>query len=169
MMIDDFDRAWLKFVHPEECWGGAQTGTCRISDNPKDKGGRTLHGVAERYHPEAWKDGPPSIALAGEIMRRDYWLPAQCDKFDWPLNLVVFDWAVNAGEDNPAAALQRIVGAKVDGDIGPKTVAKTREWAARMAAKQLVRARRAELLHNAQSGYFRGWFKRLGRLEALVG
>ena len=40
------------------------------------------------------------------------------DGVDWS----VFDWAVNSGPARAATALQRCVGATVDGVIGPKTV-----------------------------------------------
>lgn len=166
-MIDDFDRAW-RFTHSWECWGGESSGVCRVASDPRDPGGDTIHGIARRFNPDVWRDGPPDMFRAGEVAYERYWKPAHCGEFAWPLNLVIFDWCFHSGEDNPAEALQRLVGAKVDGDIGPRTVVRVHEWAARQAATALVKARRAQLLRHPDSGHFRGWFRRLTALEALV-
>jgi len=44
------------------------------------------------------------------------------DKLPDGLNWAVLDWAVNSGTGRAAKALQKLVGAKQDGAIGPKTL-----------------------------------------------
>jgi lysozyme family protein len=170
-MTPNFERAFA-FTHSWECWGGAKTGTCRIGDDPKDPGGRTIHGIARNYHPALWAAGPPTVEQAKPFYYEQFWLKAHCDKFRWPMCLVVFDWAVNAGEDNPARALQVMSGLsvrKVDQDIGPHTVELVHAWMARLVARETQRARMLELLTSPRAKHVPGWADRMAALEAEIG
>lgn len=165
-----FDKSWA-FVHREECWGGAPTGVCRVGDIPGDPGGPTIHGVAKNFHPELWTNGPPSLEVAANLAYHSYWLPAECDKLPWPLCAVVFDWAYNAGEDNPARALHRIVGLpdSTPDLIGPTTVRAIWDWMARRAAQEMLNQRRIELYSRPDKlKKYPGWLKRFARLSEFV-
>jgi len=56
------------------------------------------------------------------IYKKKYWNRVQSDYLSDGLDWTCFDWCVNSGSKRPAKALQRIIGAKADGAIGPKTL-----------------------------------------------
>src|SRR5262249_31147441 len=62
-------------------------------------------------------------ATVRRIYRERYWLPASCPALPPPLALFHFDAAVNQGVAAAARLLQEAVGAAVDGEIGPETLA----------------------------------------------
>jgi len=61
-----------------------------------DSGQVTKFGIAAKYHPGL---DIPSLtrAQATDIYERDYWLKTGCDTLAWPMDLIVFDAAVNQG------------------------------------------------------------------------
>lgn len=82
----------------------------------------TKYGIAAHAFPEL--DIPNlTVEAAAEIYREDYWKPINGDALPSGVDLVVFDSAVNSGVDRATRWLQQAVGAKVDGDIGPETMA----------------------------------------------
>lgn len=84
----DFDRA-MNFVLR---WEGG------FVDHPEDPGGATNHGISGNRNGLTYEQVKNlTVEDAKEIYYRDYWLPAGCDKLDWPMNLIVFDTAVNVG------------------------------------------------------------------------
>ena len=110
--MSDFDRAAAIVLRLE----GGET------DDPDDPGGHTRFGISATHHPDvdiAALTRPEALA----IYRRDYWDALKCDELPWPLAVTAFDINVNQGGGFAARALQRAVGAKVDGIIGPLTVA----------------------------------------------
>jgi lysozyme family protein len=94
------------------------------TNDPDDSGGRTKFGISENAHPEAWADGDVSYWEARTIYERVYIL---AEKFhlirDEHLKHQVVDFGVPSGPDTAARLLQQLVGVKVDGVIGPKTLA----------------------------------------------
>ncbi|HEX5865088.1 MAG TPA: glycosyl hydrolase 108 family protein [Casimicrobiaceae bacterium] len=68
---------------------------------------------------------------ACEIYRTRYWNVLRCDDLPLGVDLVVFDFGVNAGAGRSAKMLQRVVGAEADGSIGPATVAATKAMSPR--------------------------------------
>lgn len=102
----------------------AREGGDKETNNPADSGGRTKFGISEKAHPEAWADGDVSRLEAREIYRRVYIL---AEKFDRIPNLLlmhqVVDHGVPSGPDTAARMLQQVVGVKIDGEIGAKTIA----------------------------------------------
>ena len=57
------------------------------------------------------------------IYKKGYWDKCKCDSLPSGLDLVVFDFAVNAGPGRAAQFLQRIIGVEPDGGIGSITLA----------------------------------------------
>ncbi len=112
-----FDRAILLILRHE---GG-------YVNDPKDPGGETNFGISKRSYLEIDIKSLTKQS-ASEIYYRDYWQPNYCDDLPWPLAIQVFDYAVNAGSNQAARALQKLVGASVDGWIGPKTVSKAQNY-----------------------------------------
>lgn len=165
----DFDAA-LKFVRLEE--GG-------ISDHPEDPGKLTNLGVprktlsrwlGRRASRKEVRELTPATARL--IFKAYYWKPIRGDELPSLLSIAVFDCAINQGPNTAVRLLQRVVGAVVDGIIGPRTLeAVQRAWK-RDPEGVLVRFLANRALH--YSGllkvvvFGRGWYRRLFRLQARV-
>jgi len=99
-------------------------------DNPEDPGGATNMGITLRAL-TAWRHRPTSIedirtltvAEAERIYRAHYWNAMDCDALPAGVDLMVFDFGVNAGPEEAVRALQRAVGTTEDGMMGPITLA----------------------------------------------
>lgn len=111
MMSNDFDRAFGIVVGHE---GG-------YVNDPQDPGGETNYGISKRAHPDV---DIANLTLDGAkaIYRGDYWAQCRCAELPWPLNLYVFDAAVNQGVTVAIKLLQKAVDVAQDGIIGKRTV-----------------------------------------------
>jgi lysozyme family protein len=99
-------------------------------DDPRDSGGRTSRGIVQsewnawrRNHPglpaDVWKAPQDQIKA---IYRQQYWDALSCDDLPAGVDYAVFDYGVNSGIGRSAKVLQRLVGASVDGQVGPETI-----------------------------------------------
>lgn len=119
-MKQNFEQCLEMLLHHE---GG-------FVNHPKDPGGMTNLGVTRAVY-EQWMGRHVSEdemrALTPEdvapVYKQNYWDKVRGDDLPAGLDWVAFDWAVNSGAGRPAKAIQRCVGAKQDGAIGPKTLA----------------------------------------------
>ena len=101
-----------------------------FSNHPHDKGGKTNKGILQReydvYRDNKQEDRRSVREISDEeledIYYNDYWVAGRCYKFPWPLCVVHFDGCVLTGVGQASKFLQRAVGAKDDGAIGPKTM-----------------------------------------------
>lgn len=90
-----------------------------------DAGGRTSWGIAERFHPDAWRNGPPTREAARAILAAEYVRPfdslaaAGCSE---RLREAVIDDGVLCGVVTAAKRLQAVIGVVIDGVIGPVTL-----------------------------------------------
>jgi len=66
------------------------------SNDPTDPGGETKYGISKRAHPDL---DITNLTLedAKDIYRTEYWNASGCDNLPEPLDIVVFDTAVNMG------------------------------------------------------------------------
>lgn len=103
------------------------------SDHPSDPGGATMKGVTlanfRRFvKPNATKDDLRKITdeLVAVVYRRFYWDAVLGAELPDGVDYAVFDYAVNSGPGRAIQHLQEVVGAKVDGKIGPETIRKTK-------------------------------------------
>ena len=130
--MSDFDRAFRIVVGHE---GGHV-------DDPKDPGGETKYGISQRAYPDLDITGL-DLEDAKHIYHGDYWNACRCDEYAWPLNLYVFDAAVNQGVGATRKMLQAALDLRQDGIIGKKTLTAAREatdWhVARFMAKRALR------------------------------
>ena len=134
-------------------------------NDPDDPGGETNFGIAKRSHPDVdianlTKDG------AKEIYKEQYWDKNKVESLSEDLRHIYFDMCVNQGRGRAVKILQRAANAKganlkVDGGMGPKTIA-----AMEGVELQRVRAYRvkyyADLVTrkpDLEKFYF-GWFRR---------
>lgn len=67
------------------------------------------------------------LADAHSIYKAQYWDTAKCDDLPYGLDYSVFDFAVNSGVARAVRFLQKILGVKVDGIVGLKTLAAVKE------------------------------------------
>ncbi len=95
-MEQNFERAF-EFAMKWEAWR---------SDNPSDPGGLTIWGISSKYYPETVtkiKDMPKeeSRHFARGFYASTFWEAMGCDRIANPLDIIVFDTAINPG---PGAA-----------------------------------------------------------------
>lgn len=91
------------------------------SNDPKDPGGETKYGISKRSYPRV-DIGALTLEGAHRIYRADFWDKIHGDDLDPGLALVAFDAAVNNGVGQAVRWLQRALGVKEDGVIGPVTL-----------------------------------------------
>ena len=85
--MDNFTRA-IEFTLQWEGEGGKA--------DPGDPGGLTKWGISQRAHPNV-DVASLTREQAVQIYHDEYWVFMGCDGFDFPLDAVVFDTAVNLG------------------------------------------------------------------------
>lgn len=94
-------------------------------NHPKDPGGETKYGITKRDYPD---EDIKNLTLgrAKEIYKESYWDKINADNLPKQLRYAVFDAAVNSGVGQASKWLQRAVGVRDDGVIGPQTLAAVR-------------------------------------------
>jgi lysozyme family protein len=98
-------------------------------NDPRDPGGATNLGITARTL-AAWRHAPVSTddvrhlgrGEAAAIYRAHYWNTVRGDDLPGGVDLMVFDFGVNAGPARSVRLLQEAIGAFPDGAIGPATL-----------------------------------------------
>jgi len=140
--------------------------------DPDDPGGETNYGISKRAYPNI-----DIAALTRQqavfLYHRDYWLATKSDVLPPGIAALVFDAAVNHGTAASIRLLQRSVGSRADGKIGPKTIAAVhRRQASRTIAE--YSARRAvyydDIVRRRPTSrkYLLGWMRRNASIQALA-
>ena len=186
--LSRFDECFKKVLNVE---GG-------YSDHPSDKGGKTNYGITEGTLNAAYKAGlvkhndikQITAEEAKTIYKVNYWDKCKCDDLPKPLDLYVFDTAVNCGVGTSAKFLQevinKVVGANilaVDGIVGAMTIGAVEGWLSRYKADctfpvlflcNLFMDRRLQYYSNivAKNGsqivFLRGWLNRVLKLKEVM-
>lgn len=168
-------EACLSFVLSPNVEGG-------YGNDRDDRGGATNQGVTQATYDAYRHDcGLPLQSVAGvtalevrDIYFSRYWLPVRSNVLPAPLDLVVFDTAVNMGVDRARRYLQRAVGVVVDGNIGPITLRAIRSDHAAgytlQNCEDIVALRDAKYESIArddpsQRKFLKGWKNRLALLQ----
>ncbi len=169
-MKGNFDRCLAEVLKHE---GG-------FVNHSADPGGMTNLGVTKQTY-EDWVGRPVTekimrgltVGHVRTLYRKRYWDALKGDDLPVGLDLCVFDFGVNAGVNRAARYLQRLVGAKEDGQIGPVTAAAVREKAKEAGTVQIIRD-----YQEARNGYYRllktfptfgrGWLRRVREVEAAA-
>lgn len=149
-----------------------------FSNNPADSGGPTNLGItlATLSH---WRARVCSIddvreltkAEATSIYAARYWTPICGTSLPAGIDLMTFDFGVNAGMGRSVKMLQMIIGVVQDGIVGPITLAATE------CSLPVLRSRIANLA-SLQEAYYhalsdfptfgKGWTARNGRRQAAA-
>lgn len=100
-------------------------------DHPSDRGGPTKYGITlktlrmHRDNPTLTRDDVRELTAseAREIYEDVYWFDSGLSDLPVTTNLseLLFDMAVNHGPGRTIKILQRVLGVREDGDIGPVT------------------------------------------------
>lgn len=148
-----FDQAFTRLLGHEG----------KFSDHSADPGGATCWGVTEAvarangYHGDM-RELPQDFAKS--IYHREYWKPCRCDELPLAVRFAVFDGAVNSGVGQSARWLQRAVGVRDDGEIGPKTIAAAH---ATTGLAQKLAGQRLMFMTNLPTwgSFGKGWARRI--------
>jgi lysozyme family protein len=92
-------------------------------NHSKDPGGETKYGISKASYPN---EDITNLTKerASEIYKQDYWDKVRASEMPPAIAMLAFDMAVNHGTGGAAKLIQKAVGAKADGIIGSKTLAK---------------------------------------------
>ena len=146
------------------------------ADHPKDPGGATMKGVTLATYRRHFGENKSKRALRnisdnelGQIYRSGYWDKCRCDKLPSGVDYAVFDAAVNSGPGRSAKWLQATVGAKQDGGIGPRTLAKVKQQDAVEVADTMC-DRRLNFLRSLDTWktFGKGWGRRVEAVRATA-
>ena len=160
-------RFELCFVELLEKEGG-------FSYHPADPGGPTNMGITQATlaawrHVAVTADDVATMKReeACEIYRANYWNVLRCDDLPRGVDLMVFDFGVNAGPATSARMLQRAAGAEPDGAIGALTLRAVRANDPRMLVEALATAR-LEFYRKLDTwdSFGKGWERRTQAIRA---
>lgn len=133
--------------------------------------GITIHDARMYWKPDATaqdvKNMPKSVAA--EIYRKHYADAIRYDDLPAGVDYAVLDYGINSGIGRAVPVLQRLVGAPVDGKVGPITIQKVKEADPATLINQIYDERLAFLkgLHHWPT-YGRGWTARCTRGRKLA-
>ncbi|MFV0243529.1 MAG: glycoside hydrolase family 108 protein [Qingshengfaniella sp.] len=146
-------------------------------DHPNDPGGATNLGITHKTL-AAWrgvasvnKDEVRALSReeAEEIYRANYWNALSCDQLPAGLDLVVFDFGVNAGVGRSAKLLQKVIHVEQDGQIGPITLGAARQIETRYVIETFSEGRMDHYrsLHHWDT-FKNGWTRRTDEIRAAA-
>ena len=148
-----------------------------FTDDPRDPGGATDHGVTLAAY-RHWTGNPDAAIAELRAMTAArytafyaacYWQPMLCQDLPAGVDLMAYDHGVNCGVHGSAVLLQQAVGVPADGWIGPATLAGVH----RIAVVGLI-AMLATMQDHYYRGlpgfptYGRGWLARLAQRRATA-
>ncbi len=143
--------------------------------HPKDPGGKTNMGVIQRVYDKyrvARGQEPQEVrnishAEVRDIYDKYYWSPLQCDEMPPGVDLAIFDFGVNSGISRSAKYTQRILGVKIDGQIGPDTLHAINTTDPEWFIGKLLDARLSFVNRIPYKKHFiKGWTRRIRRVRA---
>jgi lysozyme family protein len=135
-MTEDFKKS-LKFVFK---WENVynKKGEVIATNDPDDPGGVTKYGIDQRSNPGV-DVANLTEQQAAELYWKE-WLDCRAGELPFPLSMAYFDGVVNTGPSQGTKFLQRAVGAKDDGVLGPKTLASAKDACEKRGVESVARA-----------------------------
>ena len=158
----NFDQAFATLLKHE---GG-------FSDHAADPGGKTRFGITEAVAREAGYRGDMRelpLDLAKRIYKDRYWDAVRADELPEAIRYAVFDAAVNSGPRQAILWLQRAVGVRDDGVIGPITLSAVRATDPQALLRRMLSAR-LRLMTDLPTWptFGRGWARRIADLMEMA-
>lgn len=145
-------------------------------NTPGDPGGATNHGIAMTElssvlgHPATVSDVRSlTSAQAEAIYQPRYWDAVNGNGLPAGVDLLVFDFGINAGPGTSAMRLQALIGAEQDGIIGPSTLARLATHNTAMVISTLTVSHQG--YYRALSGFSEfgaDWIGRTNRAQAAA-
>ena len=165
-MKDNFDACFDLMIKHE---GG-------FVNHPKDPGGMTNLGVTKRVWEQYTGKAATEADMRGltkekvkPLYRKNYWDKVRGDDLPKGVDYAVFDFAVNSGPGRSARTLQRVLGVKQDGEIGPVTLAKVFDANPRELVQDICEQRMRFLQSLPTWPTFgRGWKNRVEEVEEIA-
>lgn len=153
-------------------------------DDPRDAGGATNRGVTigtlRSLGMDIDGDGDIDVAdikalseaQAVTIYKRFYWDAVQADLLPVGLDYVLADFAVNCGPKRAAEHLQKALGMKPDGTIGPQTLSKAKAGNVRALINAICDSR-LNFMRGIRGGkdwaaFGKGWSRRVEETRAYA-
>lgn len=156
-----------------------------VSNHPADKGGLTNLGVTQvtydsYRHAKGLPLQPVTMCTTGEateLYHMLYWTPAKCDTWMEPVDLCVFDTAVNSGPKRSLMILQQALGftgTQVDGLIGNQTLNAVKLVQPLVLAQRYCDARERFFYdicaaNPSQKVFLSGWVNRIDHIRDVAG
>ena len=142
-----------------------------FSDHPADPGGKTRFGITEAVAREVGYRGDMRelpLDLAKRIYKDRYWDAVRAEELPEAIRYAVFDAAVNSGPRQAALWLQRAVGVKDDGIIGPQTLAAVHAANPERLLRRFL-SQRLRFMAGLPSwpAFGRGWARRIADLMEM--
>lgn len=154
-------------------------------NDPQDKGGATKYGITEAVDDAYDKEhGIPDhpvydipIKEVEDIYKEKYWDKCRCFDIPSPLDLVVFDSAVQHGTSRASKWLQHCVGTFPDGIIGDKTIYALHGKVLNNRLQEIIEnyingriAFYAQIIVNdpTQKKFSKGWKNRIDALQQII-
>lgn len=151
------------------------------TNNPFDHGGPTNWGITQdtlasfRGKPVTSKDVQQLTQHEAKLIYRSrYWNPLGCEGIKSKLiSMLLFDQGVNRGIGAAARSMQKCVGVKADGMIGPKSIdAINAKKGKRLALDFVCDAQEAYgrivQKNNSQAHFIVGWLRRTHKLLDMI-
>jgi len=156
------------------------------TNDPVDMGGATKFGITQptlQYYRRrtsgnaalvVTKTDVEAIAIGVDVFAK---APRIAEILDWRVRLVVYDYGFHSGHGRAVMALQQSAGmpmSKIDGLIGPQTLAAVNQWGDHRGLALDVLTDREEFMQDimtrrySQRKYLLGWWKRTTKLQRLI-
>ena len=139
-------------------------------DNKNDPGGETKFGITLKVALDHGYKGDMAnldLITAKAIYATTYW-PKCLDELPFKIAFNVFDGAVNSGLSQSIKWLQRSLGIKEDGLLGPETIAGSNKQNPEIIAVKFNVNRMEFLTGNHRWSFFgKGWARRIAKNLAM--
>lgn len=145
-------------------------------NHPKDPGGPTNLGITQgtlsaHLGRKATIQEVKNLTIddVAPIYKARYWNAVKGNMLPSGLDLVVFDFGVNSGPARSVKALQKLVGVRADGVIGPDTLAAVKQFTDVEALVRKFCAARLAFVKSLRTWktFGRGWAARISAVEKL--
>lgn len=172
-MIDNWNKSFELMLKSE---GG-------FSDDPRDNGnklpdgrpGSTMLGVTQ-YNWEHWTGHQVTHEQMKKLTPADvkpfykkkFWDACRCNDLPKGIDYLVFDFSVNAGVGRGAKTLQSVVGATMDGAIGPLTLAAVAKHSETELIDSFSAAKLDFYLSLNNPTYEAGWINRIKHVRTAA-